>query len=48
MSSNPALAIEELSYAYGPKKALDQVSFDVDTGQCATRSWDPMARASRP
>lgn len=35
MSSNPALAIEGLSYAYGPKKALDQVSFDVGAGQCA-------------
>lgn len=35
MSNNPALAIEGLSYAYGPKKALDQVSFEVGAGQCA-------------
>lgn len=35
MSTTPALAIEGLSYAYGPKKALDQVSFDVAAGQCA-------------
>lgn len=35
MSTNPALAIEGLSYAYGPKKALDQVSFEVGAGQCA-------------
>jgi len=29
-----ALAIEELSFAYGAKKALDQVSFSVESGEC--------------
>ena len=35
MSHDTALAIEGLSYSYGQKKALDQVSFEVDSGQCA-------------
>ncbi len=35
MSITPALAIEGLSYAYGQKKALDQVGFEVGAGQCA-------------
>ena len=35
MSRDTALAIEGLSYAYGQKKALDQVSFEVNSGQCA-------------
>jgi ABC-2 type transport system ATP-binding protein len=34
MSITPALVIDGLSYAYGQKKALDQVSFDVGAGQC--------------
>ncbi|MGZ8245550.1 ABC transporter ATP-binding protein [Methylomagnum sp.] len=32
--SSPALAVEGLSYAYGKKKALDNVAFTVATGQC--------------
>ncbi len=35
MSRVPALAVSGLSYAYGQKQALNQVSFEVDTGQCA-------------
>jgi ABC-2 type transport system ATP-binding protein len=35
MSITPALAIDGLSYAYGQKKALDDVTFEVGTGQCA-------------
>ncbi|RQW82971.1 MAG: ATP-binding cassette domain-containing protein, partial [Methylococcus sp.] len=35
MSITPALAIDGLSYAYGQKRALDQVSFEVGAGQCA-------------
>ncbi len=30
-----ALSVESLSYAYGKKKALDQVSFTVEPGRCA-------------
>ncbi len=30
-----ALSINNLSFSYGAKKALDQVSFDVKTGQCS-------------
>ena len=30
-----ALSVAGLSYAYGKKKALDQVSFEVEPGQCA-------------
>jgi len=30
-----ALALSGLSFAYGPKKALDQVSFTVASGRCA-------------
>ena len=29
-----ALAIEDLSFAYGAKKALDKVSFNVESGEC--------------
>lgn len=32
---HPALAVADLSYAYGKKPALDQVSFTVAPGQCA-------------
>jgi len=35
MSNIPALGINGLSYSYGPKKALNQVSFNVSAGQCA-------------
>jgi len=35
MSAVPALAVESLSFAYGKKKALDQVGFQVEAGQCA-------------
>ena len=34
MSKLPALVVEGLSYTYGQKKALDQVSFEVEAGQC--------------
>ena len=34
-AASPALAITDLSYAYGKKTALDQVSFEVQPGQCA-------------
>jgi ABC-2 type transport system ATP-binding protein len=34
-SSSPALAVAGLSYAYGKKPALDQVSFAVEPGRCA-------------
>lgn len=34
MSLSPALAVEQLSYAYGQKPALKDVSFVVETGQC--------------
>ncbi|MDD4913582.1 MAG: ABC transporter ATP-binding protein [Methylococcales bacterium] len=30
-----ALSVENLSFAYGPKKALDNVSFSVRAGECA-------------
>ena len=29
-----ALSVEDLSFAYGAKKALDHVSFNVDAGEC--------------
>lgn len=32
---NTVLSVEGLSYAYGKKKALDDVGFTVDSGQCA-------------
>lgn len=31
----PALAVEHLSYAYGSRQALDDVSFEVQAGQCS-------------
>ena len=34
MSALPALAVDGLSYAYGKKPALDQVSFRIESGQC--------------
>ncbi len=34
MSQTPALAIEGLSFSYGKFKALDNVSFSVNPGQC--------------
>ncbi len=33
MSGNVALAVAGLSYAYGPKKALDDVAFEVRSGR---------------
>ncbi|BCX89928.1 ABC-2 type transport system ATP-binding protein [Methylomarinovum tepidoasis] len=30
-----ALEVEHVSFAYGPKKALDDVTFSVDPGRCA-------------
>jgi ABC-2 type transport system ATP-binding protein len=33
--SESALAVAGLSFAYGPKKALDNVSFSVQAGECA-------------
>ncbi|MFI3135867.1 MAG: ABC transporter ATP-binding protein [Methylococcaceae bacterium] len=30
-----ALAVEQLSFAYGDKKALDDVAFTINTGECA-------------
>jgi len=30
----PALSVQRLSYAYGPKLALDAVSFSVNPGEC--------------
>lgn len=33
-SASPALRVEDLSYAYGGKKALDGVSFAVHPGEC--------------
>jgi ABC-2 type transport system ATP-binding protein len=33
--NTPALSVDELSYAYGKKKALDNVSFTVAPGRCA-------------
>jgi len=35
VSATPALAVERLGHAYGRKQALDQVSFTVDSSQCA-------------
>jgi len=32
--NSTALSIENLSFAYGPKKALDSVSFRVQSGEC--------------
>ncbi|QSA98221.1 ABC transporter ATP-binding protein [Methylococcus sp. EFPC2] len=32
---HPALAVNHLSYAYGPRKALDGVGFTVMPGECA-------------
>ena len=29
-----ALSVEDLSFAYGAKKALDHVSFNVEAGEC--------------
>jgi len=31
---NTALTIENLSFAYGKKKALDKISFNINTGEC--------------
>jgi ABC-2 type transport system ATP-binding protein len=33
--TDSALAVAELSFAYGPKKALDNISFTVRAGECA-------------
>ncbi len=30
----PALAVEGIAFSYGPRRALDRVSFAVDSGQC--------------
>jgi ABC-2 type transport system ATP-binding protein len=30
----PALAVEGVAFSYGPRRALDDVSFAVDSGQC--------------
>jgi ABC-2 type transport system ATP-binding protein len=35
MSTTPALAVESLSFAYGRKKALNRIGFQVEAGQCA-------------
>lgn len=35
MNHPSALELSRLSFAYGPKTALDQVSFSVPTGRCA-------------
>lgn len=35
MSHSAILSIDKISYTYGPKKALDRVSFTVKEGQCA-------------
>ena len=34
MKPSVALSIDDLSFSYGDKKALDQVSFTVETGRC--------------
>jgi ABC-2 type transport system ATP-binding protein len=34
MSSSIALSIEDLSFSYGGKKALDQVNFKIQPGEC--------------
>lgn len=34
MTTQHALEISELSFAYGSKKALDEVGFSVDAGEC--------------
>ncbi|MDD5411838.1 MAG: ABC transporter ATP-binding protein [Methylobacter sp.] len=34
MNSSIALSIEDLSFSYGGKKALDQVSFKIQPGEC--------------
>ncbi len=31
---NTALTIENVSFAYGKKKALDKISFNINTGEC--------------
>ena len=33
--SRAALTVQVVSFAYGPKTALNRVSFEVDEGQCA-------------
>ena len=35
MKTDLALSIENLSFSYSGKKALDQVSFDIHSGKCA-------------
>ncbi|MFO1417398.1 MAG: ABC transporter ATP-binding protein [Methylotetracoccus sp.] len=32
--ATPALSVEALSYAYGRRKALDEIGFEVEPGQC--------------
>jgi ABC-2 type transport system ATP-binding protein len=34
-STSPVLAVGGVAYAYGPKRALDAVSFQIEKGQCA-------------
>ncbi len=34
MKTLPALAIENLSFSYGGKKALDQLNFSINAGEC--------------
>jgi len=34
MNSSIALSIEDLSFSYGGKKALDQVNFKIQPGEC--------------
>ena len=34
MSSQTALFIENLSFSYGGKKALDQLGFSINSGEC--------------
>ncbi|MGZ8151941.1 MAG: ABC transporter ATP-binding protein [Methylovulum sp.] len=34
MSSSIALAVEDLSFSYGSKKALDQLNFKIRSGEC--------------
>ena len=34
MSSQTALSIENLSFSYGGKKALDQLGFSINSGEC--------------
>ncbi|BCX81327.1 ABC-2 type transport system ATP-binding protein [Methylomarinovum caldicuralii] len=33
--TTPALEVEHVSFAYGPQKALDDVTFSVEAGRCA-------------